>query len=125
MAGTHAKAVRRAQVMQRLAKRLGIEPADLNAQARGDPELALIMTLERVADAVDRQTPDKATATPDKGLAQVEQQLEAETGHDVVQTGDDPPTFVETEKPRPRVPRSLAPQRRDAGAATKEAKDAK
>lgn len=26
-----------------------------------------------------------------------EQQLEAETGHDVVQTGDNPPTYVETD----------------------------
>lgn len=30
-----------------------------------------------------------------------EKQLEAETGHDVVQTGTEPPTFVETDKPAP------------------------
>jgi hypothetical protein len=31
-------------------------------------------------------------------LKAVEKQLEAETGHDVVQTGANPPTFVETDK---------------------------
>lgn len=30
-----------------------------------------------------------------------EQQLELETGHDVEQTGDDPPTYVETDLPAP------------------------
>lgn len=34
-----------------------------------------------------------------KQAASVEAQLEAETGHDVVKTGDSPPTFVETDKP--------------------------
>lgn len=32
-----------------------------------------------------------------------EAQLEAETGHDVVQTGTEPPTFVETDKPAPKA----------------------
>lgn len=31
-----------------------------------------------------------------------EAQLEAETGHDVVKTGKEPPTFVETDKPAPK-----------------------
>ncbi len=53
MASTHAKAVRRAGVMQRLSDRLGVQPADLHANAKGDPEMALIMTLERIADAIE------------------------------------------------------------------------
>ncbi|MGP1664475.1 MAG: hypothetical protein ACTS5I_00880 [Rhodanobacter sp.] len=55
MASTHAKAVRRAGVLQRLSDRLGVQQADLHAQAKGDAEMALIMTLERVADALDAQ----------------------------------------------------------------------
>lgn len=34
-------------------------------------------------------------------LSNAEKQLEAETGHDVVQTGNEPPTFVETDAPAP------------------------
>lgn len=41
---------------------------------------------------------EKWDALSDEALAKVEAQLEAETGHDVVKTGDNPPTFVETEK---------------------------
>lgn len=32
-------------------------------------------------------------------LKEAEKQLEGETGKDVVKTGDNPPTFVETDKP--------------------------
>jgi hypothetical protein len=53
MASTHAKAVRRAGVLQRLSSRLGVQPVDLHANAKGDSEMALIMTLERIADAID------------------------------------------------------------------------
>lgn len=55
MASTHAKAVRRADVLQRLSALMGIEQASLTANAKGDPELALIITLERVADAIEAQ----------------------------------------------------------------------
>lgn len=53
MASTQAKAVRRADVLQRLSVHTGTEQADLNAHGRGDPEMALIITLERIADALD------------------------------------------------------------------------
>ena len=53
MASTQAKAIRRADVLQRLSAQLGIQQADLHANAKGDSELALIMTLERVAEAID------------------------------------------------------------------------
>lgn len=56
MASTQAKAMRRADALGRLSVALGIEQADLNAGGRGDPELALVMTLERVADAVEGQS---------------------------------------------------------------------
>lgn len=137
MASTQVKAERRAKVVQRLSDSLGVKPVDLNAQARGDSGMALIMTLERVADAVDKVKPavpgdalraailaasdEELTAIPgvgEKSVDQlrewaktpppvtpenVEQQLEAETGHDVVKTSDKPPTFVETSKPAPKV----------------------
>ena len=57
MASTQVKAERRAKVVQRLSDTLGVKPVDLNAQARGDAGMALIMTLERVADAVDKVKP--------------------------------------------------------------------
>lgn len=157
MASTQAKAVRRADVLQRLSDRLGIQQGDLNVNGRGDSELAMIVTLERIADAVDKQTEtqkkadqepqgdlrqaianatddelialpgigDKsveqlrawateATSTPQEGQdnakapqadsGDVETQLEAETGHDVVQSGTNPPTYVETDKPAARKP---------------------
>jgi hypothetical protein len=53
MASTQAKAIRRADVLGRLSAQLGIQQADLHANAKGDPELALIMTLERIATAID------------------------------------------------------------------------
>lgn len=56
MASTHAKALRRADVLQRLSDRLGIDQADLYINARGDKEMALVITLERIADAVEQRT---------------------------------------------------------------------
>lgn len=51
---------------------------------------------------------DKPTATAKPAAAKkatpaksVEAELEAETGHDVVKTGSNPPTFVETDAPAP------------------------
>lgn len=55
MAGTLAKAVRRADAVTRLSTLLDVQQADLKQSGR-DPELALIMTLERVADAVEQLT---------------------------------------------------------------------
>jgi hypothetical protein len=103
MAGTHAKAVRRADVLQRLSDRLGIDQADLYINARGDDEMALIITLERIADAVEDKVgaTDKkqAPATKKEAVQQVEGDLEAETGKDFAVTGDTPPTLAETDKP--------------------------
>lgn len=53
MASTNAKAVRRADALQRLAVALDVEQADLHGNARGDNELAAIMTLERLANALE------------------------------------------------------------------------
>lgn len=53
MASTNAKAVRRADVLRRLSAGLNIQPADLHANAKGDAEMAQIMTLERLADAME------------------------------------------------------------------------
>lgn len=127
MASTQAKAVRRAEAIARLSRALDIQPADLNAHAKGDAGMALVMTLERVANAVEKIKPavpgdalraailaasdDELVAMPgigEKSLDQVrewaatpvEQRLEAETGHEVVKTSGTPPTFVETDKPK-------------------------
>lgn len=106
MASTHAKAVRRADVLKRLSDRLGIEQADLYINARGDKEAALIITLERIADAVDQRFPagrrddaEDKPATKAEAISDVKVDLEAETGHEVAKTGDTPPTLVETDKP--------------------------
>ena len=47
------------------------------------------------ADAAKTPAADKASS--------VEKQLEAETGHNVVQTGKSPPTYVETDKDAPKT----------------------
>ena len=58
-------------------------------------EDGITATAER---AVPRPQP-KADYTPPVIEGKPAQALAAETGHAVVQTGDNPPTFVETEKP--------------------------
>lgn len=40
-------------------------------------------------------------ATKPAAIASVEKQLEQETGHDFIKTGDAPPTLAETNKPAP------------------------
>jgi hypothetical protein len=57
MASINAKAVRKADALRRLSSTLNITQADLHATARGDAELATIVTLERLADAVERNQP--------------------------------------------------------------------
>lgn len=42
-----------------------------------------------------------ASGKRSSGGAGIEKQLEAETGHDVVKSGSNPPTFVETDAPAP------------------------
>lgn len=96
MASTQAKAERKALALGRIAAGLGIEQADLHAQGRGDAEMALVVTLERVADALEASKPVPA--------ANIEKQLEAETGRDFTKTGSKPPTFVETDNPAPEAP---------------------
>lgn len=59
MASTGAKAVRRAEVLRRLSTHLGFEPVNLHAHAKGDTEMMSIMTLERIADAVELRFPLK------------------------------------------------------------------
>lgn len=102
MASTHAKAVRRAGVLQRLSDRLGVQQADLHAQAKGDAEMALILTLERVADAIETNvqaqergdlrsviaaaSDDELTALPgigDKSLSQLREWAATEPQQDV------------------------------------------
>lgn len=68
MASTQAKAERKATALGRISSGLGIEQADLHAQGRGDPEMALVVTLERIADALEAKTETataKETPTPD------------------------------------------------------------
>ena len=55
MASTVSKAIRRSAALARLSASLGIEQADLTFNGRGDPELSLVITLERLADAVDER----------------------------------------------------------------------
>lgn len=55
MAGLLAKAQRRADVLQRLSSRLNVDTSDLSGKVRGDPELTTIVTLERIADALESQ----------------------------------------------------------------------
>jgi hypothetical protein len=115
MASIHAKAVRRAEVLQRLSDRLGVEQANLYYNARGDSEMELIITLERIADAVEEkvaaprgkaaskgtkamqdkeeQPADDAPATKEEAVQRVETDLEEDTGKDFVETGKNPPTL--------------------------------
>lgn len=70
MASTNAKAIRRADALGRLSRALDIEQAELQFHGRGDPELALVVTLERVADAVEGLVKAAAAIEPDsKGKA--------------------------------------------------------
>lgn len=86
--------------------------ADVLAKAEGLPpeRIKEIITYESatkgrvsIVDKLLGRQPAKASkpaATPAKS---VEKQLEAETGHDVVKTGNEPPTFVETDAPAPNA----------------------
>ncbi len=110
MAGTHAKAVRRAGVLQRLSTALGIEQADLYFSGRGDKEMALIITLERIADAVEDKlgAADKKLKAANKKLkaAQSEQPSDeapvTDAVEDIVEDVDAPVT-VETVDEKPLV----------------------
>jgi hypothetical protein len=86
--------------------------SDVLAKAEGLPpeRIKEIVTYESatkgrvsVVDKLLGRQPAKATkpaATPAKSI---EKQLEAETGHDVVRTGNQPPTFAETDAPAPNA----------------------
>jgi hypothetical protein len=69
---------------------------DVLAVHHRDPFIEQVMRIEAVADSIEKLAKGADPAED------VEQQLEAETGHDVVQTGDEPPTYVETDKPAPK-----------------------
>ncbi|MGP1666843.1 MAG: hypothetical protein ACTS5I_13210 [Rhodanobacter sp.] len=64
-------------------------------------------------DTVSKKA-DKAESKPIPA-ANVERQLEDETGHDVVKTGSQPPTFVETDKPAPGSKAASTKGEADAG----------
>lgn len=74
MASISAKAIRRADALGRLSKALGITQADLQINGRGDPELALIITLERIADAVESKT---KTANESKAVKKAKSEADA------------------------------------------------
>lgn len=59
-----------------------------------DGEIKVVLREEQVQPLLDQgwQRVEYAELTP-------EQQLELELGRDVMQTGDDPPTYVETDLP--------------------------
>ena len=76
MASTNAKAIRRANALGRLSASLNIEAADLHYHAKGDPEMALVMTLERIADAVEAKEKTPALA---KAKAAADAPLTVET----------------------------------------------
>jgi hypothetical protein len=103
MAGTHAKAMRRADVLQRLSDRLGIDQADLYINARGDKEMALIITLERIADAVDEKVamPEKKAKTAPK-KAKEDADTDTPAVEDAKEDADAPLT-VETVDAKPMV----------------------
>jgi hypothetical protein len=85
----------------KLAKQHGLKDSTTaltNAVAR-DPAEAQMLQTEALADLLEGIEGGQTAKPKADDLAQVEQQLEAETGSDVVKTGDDPPTFVETDKP--------------------------
>jgi hypothetical protein len=74
-----------------------------------DPGIEQTLRIEALADNLEAIVKEHAKTAKVPTLADnlqtVEAELEAETGHDVVKTGDDPPSFVETDKPKPKVPR--------------------
>jgi hypothetical protein len=85
---------------QALAKGHKLHLDDASALRHRDPGIEQTMRVESIADTLEAIV--KAQAKTGK---EVEAQLEAETGHDVVKTGDNPPTYVETSKPKvPRKP---------------------
>jgi DNA uptake protein ComE-like DNA-binding protein len=53
MATAHARAQRKADALARLSSSLGINTTDLARASSGDPDLAQVIVLERVADAVE------------------------------------------------------------------------
>lgn len=82
------------------------EPTDLRAAIAeaSDADLAAALGVDAATLAALRQgkgatKPGGLIVNPVDGVAAVEKQLEAETGHDVVQTGVEPPTLVETDQP--------------------------
>lgn len=94
--------------IQTLAKGHKLQLADIGSIRHRTPGVEQTMRIEALADNLEALV--KLQSKPSKtdgDLKQMEQQLEAETGHDVVKTSDNPPTFVETDKPAPtpKVPR--------------------
>lgn len=83
-----------AQILAEL-KRLNI-----NTPQQDKPD-AFIDAVTQSVDLGKHKTASRPTTA-----AAVEKQLEAETGHDVVKTGSNPPTFVETDKPAGKATKS-------------------
>lgn len=71
----------------------------LDAATARDPAMAQMLQAEALADLLEGVVGGKPASKKPDGLQEVEAQLEAETSHDVVQSGTEPPTFVETDKP--------------------------
>lgn len=92
-----------AKAVSKLARGTGAKPTDVLALRHRDPNIEATQRIEAIADDVEALVKVQAKASKADTLQAVEAQLEAETGSDVVQTGSEPPTFVETDKPA--VPR--------------------
>lgn len=68
MADTKTIEQRQNDAMERIAKALGTTALELTGEARGDPALARTMTMENIANAMDKAAKAKtAPATEAKG----------------------------------------------------------
>jgi hypothetical protein len=76
--------------------------APIPALSPDEPPVMTVEDVKRMLKGLPPLTEEEKAqaATPITG--DPEKALEAETGKDVVKTGDDPPTYVETDKPAPK-----------------------
>ena len=95
-----------------LAKGLGTRSRASIDQRHRDPAIEQVLRIEAIAELMDELVKAQGKGSErgqgtapggNKFLGPVEEELEAETGHDVVKTSDDPVTFVETDKPAPKA----------------------
>lgn len=100
-------AIRRSEAYARIDKAVralaaarGIEVGPQLDQRHRDPDIEHLLRIEALADSLDTiAVPQDKPTDKAEAVAQVEQELEAETGSDFAQTSSEPPTLAETDKP--------------------------